>query len=125
MTHYIEKYRLSQAETVRFSLYDKELAHNAQVNNLSLINNELHKQANVVYEIEVCKKLHQVKLCRVTQVNQIQNTKACKFAGFLMSAYFDITGAYDLQLQNIYVHRLPVAHPLGDQLFQHRSLCLT
>jgi hypothetical protein len=51
MTHYIEKYRLSQAETAGFSLYDKELAHKAHVNNLSLINNELHKQANVVCEI--------------------------------------------------------------------------
>jgi hypothetical protein len=33
-------------------LYDKELAHKANVNNLSLINNELHKQANVVCEID-------------------------------------------------------------------------
>ena len=61
MTHYIEKYGLSQVETVRFSLYDKELARNAQVNNLLLINNELHKQANVVYEIESYKKLHNAK----------------------------------------------------------------
>jgi hypothetical protein len=51
MAHYIEKYRLSQAEKAGFSLYDKELAHKAHVNNLSLINNELHKQANVVCEI--------------------------------------------------------------------------
>jgi hypothetical protein len=50
LTHYIEKYGLSQAEIRSFSLYDKELARKAKVNNLSLINNELHKQANVVYE---------------------------------------------------------------------------
>jgi len=49
-SHYIEKYRLSQAEIASFSLYDKELAPKADVKNLSLINNELHKQANVVYE---------------------------------------------------------------------------
>ena len=53
MTHYIEKYRLSQAEIEGFSLYDNELARKAHVNNLSLINNELHKQANVVYEKDV------------------------------------------------------------------------
>ena len=52
MTHYIELYGLSQAEIAGFSLYDNELARNAHLNNLSLINNELHKQANVVYEIE-------------------------------------------------------------------------
>jgi len=50
LTHYIEKYRLSQAETAGFSLYDKELAHKANVKHFSLINNELHKQANVVCE---------------------------------------------------------------------------
>ena len=53
MTHYIEKYRLSQAEMLGFSLYDKELARNVNARNLSLINNELHKQANVVCEIGV------------------------------------------------------------------------
>jgi hypothetical protein len=53
MTHYIEKYRLSQAETASFSLCDKELAHLAHVNNFSLINKRLHKQANVVYKFEV------------------------------------------------------------------------
>jgi hypothetical protein len=52
MAHYIEKYSLSQAEIRSFSLCDNELALKAKVNNLSLINNELHKQANVVYEID-------------------------------------------------------------------------
>ena len=52
MAHYIEKCRLSQAEILGFSLYDKELAHKVNVRNLSLINNELRKQANVVCEID-------------------------------------------------------------------------
>jgi hypothetical protein len=58
MTHYIEKYRLSQAVTAGFSLYDNELAYKAHVNNLSLINNELRKEANVVCEIKVRSTQH-------------------------------------------------------------------
>jgi hypothetical protein len=61
-------------------LYDKELAHKANVNNLSLINKELHKQANVVYEIEVKLELHKTKKQNdAEQFKQIK--KACKSAG--------------------------------------------
>ena len=123
MAHYIEKFRLSQAETGGFSLYDKELARNAQVNNLSLINNELHKQANVVYEIGPCKKLHNAKLIRAPHINPIQNKKSLQNSRLFMNAYLEITGAYDQLLQNIYVHRQPVVHPLGDQPIPLRSPC--
>jgi hypothetical protein len=57
LPHYIQKYRLSQAEKRSFSLYDNELARKVNVINLSLINNELQRCANVDYKTGVLTSL--------------------------------------------------------------------